>query len=89
MRLRKKPSFRKVVKPWYDSDPFCIAISILMALVFFFSMLGVGVALKHAQYQRHWWLPLELGILSGILLATNLIRILTRVIKRHMEKEKM
>ncbi|NVM57090.1 MAG: hypothetical protein HWN51_03090 [Desulfobacterales bacterium] len=58
-----------------------------MALVFYFSKIGVGGALEHEEYQGHCWLPLLLMVLSGIALATNVIRILTRMLRRRAEEE--
>ncbi|MBN1841546.1 MAG: hypothetical protein JW883_04580 [Deltaproteobacteria bacterium] len=87
MRLHQNPSFRKVVIPWYDSDVFCIVISVFMALIFLFSKIGLRFALEHEEYQRHGWVPLVLMVLSGIVLATNLIRILTRMVRRRAEEK--
>ena len=86
MKLHQNPSFRKVVIPWYDSDLFCIVICICMAVVFLFSGVGVRVALEHEKYQEHGWVPLVLMVLSGIVLATNVIRVLIRMVRRREEK---
>lgn len=85
MKLHQNPSFRKVVLPWYDSDLFCIVISIFMAMVFFFSGIGIRVALENAEYQGHDWVPLVLMVLSGVVLATNVIRVLIRMVRRRTE----
>ena len=87
MRLDHSPSFRKVVIPWHDSDLFCMVISVLMALVFSFSRIGLRIASEVEDYHSHGWVPLLLIILSGIVLATNIIRILTRMIGRRAEEE--
>ena len=87
MKLSKGPTFRKVVIPWYDSDLFCLVISICFALVFYFSTVGINVALEHEQYQRYCWVPITLMSLSGILLVTNLFRILSRMVNRSTEDE--
>jgi len=87
MKLTQNPSFRKVLLPWYDSDLFCIMISIFMALVFGFSGVGFRVALEQDEYQGHCWVPLVLMVLSGIVLATNLIRVLTRMVRRRSEEQ--
>lgn len=87
MKLSKNPSFRKVVTPWYNSDPFCLVISIFLSLVFYFSTVGIGVALEDQQYQRYCWVPITLMFLSGILLVTNLFRILSRMVSRSTEDE--
>ncbi len=87
MKLHQNPSFRKVVLPWYDSDLFCIVISIFMAMVFFFSSIGIRVALENEEYQGHNWVPLVLMVLSGVVLATNVIRVLIRMVRRRTEEK--
>lgn len=87
MKLDQNPSFRKVLLPWYDSDLFCIILSVFMALVFAFSGVGFRVALEQEEYQGHCWVPLALMVLSGILLAINLIRVLTRMVRRRGEEQ--
>jgi hypothetical protein len=87
MKLYKNPLFRKVVTPWYDSNLFCLIISILAAHVFYFSTIGISVALEHHQYERYRWVPITLTFLSGILLVTNLFRILSRMVSRSTEEK--
>jgi len=87
MKLHKNPLFRKVITPWYDSDLFCLIISIFAAYVFYFSTVGISVALEHHQYERYCWVPITLMSLSGILLVTNLFRILSRMVSRSTEEE--
>ena len=85
MKLDQNPSFRKAVIPWHDTDLFCIIVSVVMALVFSFGRIGLRVASENDPYYGHAWVPLVLMVLSGIVLATNLIRILTRMVKRRAE----
>ena len=87
MKLPKNPSFRKGVTAWHDSDVFCLVISSLSAVVFYFGIEGVGVALQHDSYTRHAWIPILLMFLSGVILVTNLFRILRRMVKRPSENE--
>lgn len=86
MKLQKNPSFRRVATPYHDSDLFCLIISVFAALVFYFSLAGVSVALENSVYQRHCWVPVTLMSMSGILLATNLFRILSRMVNRPAEE---
>jgi len=86
MKLHKNPLFRKVVIPWYDSNLFCLMISIFAAHVFYFGTVGISVALEHHQYERYCWVPITLMFLSGILLVTNLFRILSRMVSRSAEE---
>ncbi|MBW2074052.1 MAG: hypothetical protein JRI58_04790 [Deltaproteobacteria bacterium] len=62
-------------------------ISIFAASVFYFSTIGISVALEHQQYQRYCWVPIVLMLLSGILLVTNLFLILSRMVHRRAEEE--
>jgi hypothetical protein len=64
-----------------------MVISVLMALVFSFSRVGLLMASGVDDYHAHGWVPLLLMILSGIVLASNIIRILTRMIRRRAEEE--
>ena len=86
MKLPKNPSFRKIATPWHDSDPFCLIVTTFAAIVFYFSLAGIHVALEGYAYQRHCWLPITLMLLSGILLTTSLFRILRRIVRRRTEE---
>ncbi|NVL90076.1 MAG: hypothetical protein HWN69_03630 [Desulfobacterales bacterium] len=86
MKLHKNPSFRKVIIPWYDSDLFCLVISICAAFVFYFSTAGISLALENDPYRHYCWVPIVLMLFSGILLATNLFRILSRMVSRSTEE---
>ncbi|MBW1740143.1 MAG: hypothetical protein JRJ42_03290 [Deltaproteobacteria bacterium] len=55
--------------------------------MFYFSTIGISVALEHQQYQRYCWVPIVLMLLSGILLVTNLFLILSRMVHRRAEEE--
>jgi uncharacterized membrane protein len=84
MKLDQNPFFRKAVIPWHDSDLFCILICIFMTFVFLFSKVGFRLALENARYQEHAWVPLVLMVLSGIVLASNLIRLSIRMVRRRV-----
>jgi hypothetical protein len=62
-------------------------ISIFAGHVFYFSTIGISVALENHQYERYCWVPITLIILSGILLVSNLFRILSRMVSRSAEDE--
>jgi len=87
MKLAQNPSFRKVVIPWHDSDLFCIAFSVIMALVFSFGRIGLRLASEIEEYHGYGWVPILLMVLSGIVLAANIIRILTRMVSRRSEED--
>jgi len=87
MKLDQSPSFRKAVTPWHDSKLFCAIISLLMALVFFFGDIGARFALEHEEYRAYRWVPLVLMVLSGVVLAVNLTRLLVHIIRRPPEND--
>jgi len=50
MKLQKNPSFRQVATVWHNSDPVCFIMSVFAAVVFYFSLAGVSVALENHAY---------------------------------------
>jgi hypothetical protein len=60
-------------------------ISVFAALIFHFSLEGISVVLEISAYQSHCWVPVTLASLSGILLSTNLFRVLSRMVNRPAE----
>jgi hypothetical protein len=78
LRSSQNPLFRKVIRPWYDSETACYLVILLMLLVIAFSLAGIDVTREHPQYQRHVWVPVVLLILSlGVILST-IIRLIRR-----------
>lgn len=86
MKLQKNPSFRQVATVWHDSDSFCFIMSVFAAVVFYFSLAGIGVALESPAYKSHSWVPITLMLLSGILMTTNFFRMLRRIVRRPTEE---
>ena len=86
MKLDDTPFFRKAVTPWHDTDLFCMVACVLAAAVFLFARIGFSFAQAHEQYQAYGWIPLVLMVLSAFILASNAIRLIVRVIRRHREK---
>jgi len=62
-------------------------ISVFAAHVFYFSTIGISIALEHHQYERYCWVPITLMFLSSILLVANLFRILSRMVSRSTGEE--
>jgi len=85
MKPQKSRSFRKVASSWHDAVPFSFMISVFAAFIFYFSLEGISVALENPAYQSHCWVPVTLSSLSGILLSTNLFRLLSRMVNRPAE----
>ncbi|MBW2171896.1 MAG: hypothetical protein JRF69_07940 [Deltaproteobacteria bacterium] len=86
MKLQKNPSFRQVATVWHNSDPVCFIMSVFAAVVFYFSLAGVSVALENHAYKSHCWVPITLMFLSGILMITNFFRMLRRIVRRPTEE---
>jgi hypothetical protein len=78
MKLEKHPFFRKVITPWYDSDPVCWTVAVLSFVVFAFSAVGVKVSIQVQGYLGYAWLPLLLAALSFFLFLKIVIRVTKR-----------
>ena len=82
LRSGQNPLFRKVIRPWYDSETACYIMIVLMLLVIAFSLAGIDVTRQYPQYQRHVWVPVLLLVLSlGVVLST-----IIRLIRRHTSR---
>lgn len=78
MHLDQNPVFRKMIVPWYDSNPVCCLTMIFMLAVILWGSIGISVCQKIPTYHKYLWLPLLLVILgSGVLLSIGI-----RMIKR-------
>lgn len=77
-----KPVYRKVISPWYDSEPLCVWVIVLMLAVFLFACAGISVAGSHPFWSSYIWVPILLAGLSLWVLFTTSVRL----IKRMMEK---
>jgi hypothetical protein len=78
LRGSQNPLFRKVIRPWYDSETACYIVIFLMLSVMIFSLVGIDVTRKLAQYQRHLWVPVLLLVLSTGILLSTIIRLIRR-----------
>jgi hypothetical protein len=78
MRYDRKPVYRKLIVPWYDSETVCFIVIVFMLLVFLFSLAGVSVARDNTQHNAHLWLPILLVLLSGSVVITTVIRLIKR-----------
>jgi len=87
MKLDHHRSFKKTVTRWHETGLFCLVVSLFTAIVFFFAKVGFDFAQSHEEYNRYRWVPVVLMVLSGILLATNLVRLLAHLITRPPEED--
>ncbi len=75
---RKKPVYRKVIVPWYDSTTSCLVTLLVMAVVLLLGLSGVFVAMENPEYQRHIWVPTIFVILSGSVIISIIVRLIAR-----------
>ncbi|UCH19810.1 MAG: hypothetical protein JSU83_14690 [Deltaproteobacteria bacterium] len=78
MRYDRKPVYRKLIVPWYDSETVCFIVIILMLLVFLFSLAGISVATENDEHLTHLWLPILLFLLSGVVIISTVFRLIKR-----------
>ncbi len=84
MRLDPNPLFRRVIMPWYDSTPVCSVLLVSMAVLVFFSVVGLMVARATPEYNHFAWVPWSLLVLSLFMLLSLSSRMIQR---RHPPKE--
>jgi hypothetical protein len=82
VQIDPNPFFRKIISPWYDSDPVCVCVMILLALTFLFSLAGIAVAKTVPEFNAHLWVPVLLAVLS----AWVLLSIARRLIRRYVHR---
>ena len=82
MRLDPNPLFRRVITPWYDSNPACWVLLIAMLAIFLFSVIGIVVASQNPDYHARIWVPITMSVLSlFVLLSVGL-----RMLRRHSDR---
>ena len=79
MHLDPNPTYRKVIPPWYDSDPVCGLLLLFTAVIFLFGLAGISVARSTPQYNDYTWLPI---LLCALCLLAG-ISVLVRLVRRH------
>ena len=82
MRLDSKPVYRKVILPWYDSEPLCVWIIVMMSAVFLFACAGVAVAGSNPFWGGYTWVPVLLAGLSLWVLFSTSVRLLRRLMDK-------
>ena len=83
MLNKKKPFFRKVIVPWYDSETACLIVIVFMLLVCLFGLAGISVARENVEYNQYIWIAFLLVVLSGMVIISTTIRLIKRFISRH------
>ncbi len=85
MQLDPNPLYRKVIIPWYDSEPACFFVIVFMFLIFLFGMVGISVANETHPYQLYVWVPAFLVIMSVWVIVSTTIRLIKRYVDRVKE----
>jgi hypothetical protein len=78
MQLDESPVFRKLIIPWYDSEPVCLVTLMFLDIVLLFGAAGVSAALEHPEYYEHIWVPILLIVTSGIAIISMTLRLVKR-----------
>jgi len=78
MQLDKKPVYRKIIVPWYDSLTSCLITVLIMAVVLLLGLAGVSAAMRNPEYQRHIWVPSLFVISGGSVILSVTVRLVTR-----------
>ena len=85
MLYDKKPIYRKLIIPWFDSETVCFFVILFMLVVTLFALMGLDVAYEKVEYHRHMWVPILLILMSTWVFVSTLIRMIRRY-KHHSSK---
>ena len=86
MRLGQNPLFRKAIVPWYDSETACLIVILFLVVVFLFGLAGISVARDNSVYREHMWVAVLLAVLSGGVVVSTSIRLITRYVRHRFPK---
>ncbi len=78
MQLDQNPFFRKPITPWYDSNPACKILMVLMVPVMAFAVVGFVMALTEPLFKGFAWFPATLFGLSFFLTVKVFLRMRRR-----------
>ena len=84
-----KPVYRKVISPWYDAEPLCVWVIVLMLAVFLFACAGISVAGSHPFWSSSIWVPILLAGLSVWVLFTTSVRLIKRLMDRRSNESSL
>jgi len=80
--MNPSPVFRRAILPWYDTNPACIGVLVLMAAVCLFGLEGIRIAGKMEPSHGYIWVPILLVVLSGCVCVS----IIFRMVKRYRDR---
>jgi hypothetical protein len=74
----KSPLFRRVIVPWYDTEPVCYFTLIFSVGVILFSLAGISEANATPEFKPFIWVPSLLLIMSIMVFISTLMRLIRR-----------
>ena len=74
----QNPLFRRVIIPWYDTEPVCYFMLVFMAVVNLFSLAGIFEANSIPEFKRHLWIPALLFGMSLVVFISTILRLARR-----------
>ena len=78
----KNPLFRRVIIPWYDTEPVCYFTLVFSAGVILFSLAGIFEANSTPEFKPHIWVPVLLLIMSIVVFISTVMRLIRRKYER-------
>lgn len=78
----KSPLFRRVIIPWYDTEPVCFFTLFFSAIIVIFSLAGIYEANTTPEFQPYIWVPIFLLIMGIAVFISTLIRLIRRKYER-------
>ena len=85
MLYDKKPIYRRLIIPWFDSEAVCFFVILFMIVIIWFALIGLGVAYEKVKYHRHMWVPFLIILMSTWVFVSTSIRMIRRY-KHHSSK---
>ena len=74
----KSPLFRRVIVPWYDTEPVCYFTLVFSVGVILFSLAGISEANSTPAFKPYIWVPSLLLIMSIVVFISTLMRLIRR-----------
>jgi uncharacterized protein (DUF983 family) len=78
MRYDKKPVYRRLIIPPFDSNAACLFVILFMVVIIWFAMVGIDVAYEKSEHHRHMWVPFLLILMSTLVFVLTSIRLIKR-----------
>ncbi|MEE8399129.1 MAG: hypothetical protein V3S89_08985 [Desulfobacterales bacterium] len=82
MGIDQNPVFRRAMIPWYDSEPVCLVVIVIMLLTFWFGAGGISVAGETPRYHSYRWVAFLIAVLSSGVIVSITFRLIKRYISR-------